>query len=187
MRIASCKLAVFKLFRTSVHSPHTTSKFYEVLLFCLLDGWTTADLIYKWKELDPVQIVNDLNLPRFKLERYSTDYCNTKTNTGEYSCLKVQLVFKREFSYYLITIYVPSCMLVIVSWVSFWLDSKSVPARVSLGVTTLLTMSTQTAGVNRSLPPVAYIKAIDVWSGMCVLCVFSALLEFAFVNYASRY
>ena len=105
---------------------------------------------------------------------------------GEYSCLKVQLVFKREFSYYLITIYVPSCMLVIVSWVSFWLDSKSVPARVSLGVTTLLTMSTQTAGVNRSLPPVAYIKAIDVWSGMCVLCVFSALLEFAFVNYASR-
>ncbi len=60
--------------------------------------------------------------------------------------------------------------------VSFWLDSKSVPARVSLGVTTLLTMSTQTAGVNRSLPPVAYTKAIDVWSGACVLVVFSALL-----------
>ena len=46
------------------------------------DGWTTADLIYKWKEDDPVQVVKDLNLPRFKLERYSTDYCNTKTNTG---------------------------------------------------------------------------------------------------------
>ena len=77
---------------------------------------------------------------------------------GEYSCLKVTLLFKREFSYYLLTIYVPSCMLVIVSWISFWLDSKSVPARVSLGVTTLLTVSTQTAGVNRSLPPVAYTK-----------------------------
>ena len=62
---------------------------------------------------------------------------------GEYSCLKVELIFKREFSYYLITIYVPCCMLVIVSWVSFWLDPNAVPARVSLGVTTLLTMSTQ--------------------------------------------
>ena len=39
------------------------------------------------------------------------------SSPGEYSCLKVELIFKREFSYYLITIYVPCCMLVIVSWV----------------------------------------------------------------------
>lgn len=52
---------------------------------------------------------------------------------GEYSCLKVDLIFKREFSYYLIQIYTPCCMLVIVSWVSFWLDQGAVPARVSLG------------------------------------------------------
>jgi anionic glutamate receptor len=78
----------------------------------------------------------------------------------------VDLTFKREFSYYLLTIYVPCCMLVIVSWVSFWLDPNAVPARVSLGVTTLLTMSTQTASINNSLPPVAYTKAIDVWTGV---------------------
>ena len=34
------------------------------------DGWTTADLVYIWKEVDPVQIVKDLNLPRFKLEQF---------------------------------------------------------------------------------------------------------------------
>ena len=79
---------------------------------------------------------------------------------GEYSCLRVDLLFKREFSYYLLTIYIPCCMLVIVSWVSFWLDQNSVPARVSLGVTTLLTMATQTSGINQSLPPVSYTKVI---------------------------
>lgn len=105
---------------------------------------------------------------------------------GEYSCLSVDLVFKRQFSYYLITIYVPGCMLVIVSWVSFWLDPHAVPARVALGVTTLLTMSTQTASINSALPPVAYTKAIDVWQGVCVTFVFSALLEYALVNYALR-
>ena len=77
-------------------------------------------------------------------------------------------------------------MLVVVSWVSFWLDPHAVPARVALGVTTLLTMSTQTASINNSLPPVAYTKAIDVWQGVCVTFVFSALLEYALVNYALR-
>jgi len=149
-------------------------------------GWTTDDLEYLWKPKGPVQIVPDLHLPRFTLEKYTSDYCNIKTNTGEYSCLTVDLTFKREFSYYLLTIYVPCCMLVIVSWVSFWLDPNAVPARVSLGVTTLLTMSTQTASINNSLPPVAYTKAIDVWTGVCVTFVFGALLEYALVNYASR-
>ena len=68
------------------------------------------------------------------------------------------LIFKREFSYYLIQYYIPCCMLVIVSWVSFWLDQNAVPARVALGVTTLLTMSTQTSSINQSLPPVSYTK-----------------------------
>lgn len=149
-------------------------------------GWTTNDLIFLWKEGDPVQVVKNLHLPRFTLEKFLTDYCNSKTNTGEYSCLKVDLMFKREFSYYLIQIYIPCCMLVMVSWVSFWLDSGAVPARVSLGVTTLLTMATQTSGINASLPPVSYTKAIDVWTGVCLTFVFLALLEFALVNYASR-
>ncbi|XP_044017384.1 glutamate-gated chloride channel isoform X3 [Aphidius gifuensis] len=149
-------------------------------------GWTTDDLVFVWKEGDPVQVVKNLHLPRFTLEKFLTDYCNSKTNTGEYSCLKVDLLFKREFSYYLIQIYIPCCMLVIVSWVSFWLDQSAVPARVSLGVTTLLTMATQTSGINASLPPVSYTKAIDVWTGVCLTFVFGALLEFALVNYASR-
>ena len=98
----------------------------------------------------------------------------------------MDLLFKREFSYYLIQIYIPCCMLVIVSWVSFWLDPNAIPARVSLGVTTLLTMATSISGINSSLPPVSYTKAIDVWTGVCLTFVFGALLEFALVNYASR-
>ena len=67
------------------------------------------------------------------------------------------------------------------------LSSDQVPARVALGVTTLLAMSTTQASIQNSLPPVAYTKAIDVWSGVCVFFVFSALLEYALVNYASRW
>lgn len=150
-------------------------------------GWATTDLVFLWKKSNTtVQVAKNLRLPQFSLESFTTDSCNSKSPTGEYSCLKVDLAFQRKFSYYLLTIYIPCDMLVVVSWVSFWLDANAIPARVSLGVTTLLTMATQTTGINNSLPPVSYTKAIDVWTGVCLTFVFTALLEFALVNYASR-
>uniref|UniRef100_A0A914C3C8 Ig-like domain-containing protein n=1 Tax=Acrobeloides nanus TaxID=290746 RepID=A0A914C3C8_9BILA len=159
---------------------------------CLIDlasyAYTTDDIKYQWKEVNPIQQKAGLrqSLPSFELQEVLTDYCTSKTNTGEYSCLRTKMILRREFSYYLLQLYIPSFMLVIVSWVSFWLDKDSVPARVTLGVTTLLTMTTQSSGINAKLPPVSYTKAIDVWIGVCLAFIFGALLEFALVNYAAR-
>ena len=63
-----------------------------------------------------------------------------------------------QLSYYVFTIYVPTFMTVCVSWMSFWLDHRSAPARVALVITTLLAMSTTTSSINNSVPPVAYTK-----------------------------
>lgn len=48
-----------------------------------VDGYTTEDLMFVWKQEDPVQITTNLHLPRFTLEKYLTDYCTSKTNTGK--------------------------------------------------------------------------------------------------------
>ncbi|CAB3397342.1 unnamed protein product [Caenorhabditis bovis] len=158
---------------------------------CLIDlasyAYTENDIEYRWKEVNPVQLKAGLHssLPSFELNNVSTTLCTSKTNTGTYSCLRTVLELRRQFSYYLLQLYIPSTMLVIVSWVSFWLDRGAVPARVTLGVTTLLTMTTQASGINAKLPPVSYTKAIDVWIGACLTFIFGALLEFAWVTYIS--
>ena len=50
---------------------------------------------------------------------------------GEYSCLRVKLLFARQLSFFLVTVYVPCSMTVSVSWMSFWLDHKAVSDKLS--------------------------------------------------------
>lgn len=103
-----------------------------------------------------------------------------------FSFLNATFTLERQNGYHLIQTYLPTFLIVMISWVSFWLNVDATPARVTLGVTTLLTMTTVASGVRTQLPPVSYIKAIDVWIGACSVMVFGALLEFTLVNYLSR-
>ncbi|GFV54840.1 glutamate-gated chloride channel alpha [Trichonephila clavipes] len=105
---------------------------------------------------------------------------------GEYSCLKAEFNLQRSIGFHLVQSYLPTVLIVVISWVSFWLDVEAIPARITLGVTTLLTISSKSSGIQSNLPPVSYVKAIDVWMGACTTFVFTALLEFTFVNYLWR-
>ncbi|KAK5891148.1 hypothetical protein CgunFtcFv8_018431 [Champsocephalus gunnari] len=70
--------------------------------------------------------------------------------------------------------------------VSFWLNRESVPARTVFGVTTVLTMTTLSISARNSLPKVAYATAMDWFIAVCYAFVFSALIEFATVNYFTK-
>jgi len=88
--------------------------------------------------------------------------------------------------YYLIQIYIPAGLIVIISWVSFWLHRNATPARVALGVTTVLTMTTLMSSTNAALPKISYIKSIDVYLGTCFVMVFASLVEYATVGYLGK-
>lgn len=49
-----------------------------------------------------------------------------------------------------------------------------------------LLTKTEGVGIENKLPPVTYLKAIDVWIFMCTSFVFAALLEFSVANYVWR-
>ena len=53
---------------------------------------------------------------------------------------------------------------------------------MTLGVTSLLTLSTQHAKSQASLPPVSYLKAVDAFMSVCTVFVFMALMEYCLVN-----
>ncbi|XP_025922063.1 glycine receptor subunit alpha-4 [Apteryx rowi] len=151
-------------------------------------GYTMNDLIFEWlEEQEAVQVAEGLTLPQFILrDEKDLGYCTKHYNTGKFTCIEVKFHLERQMGYYLIQMYIPSLLIVILSWVSFWISMDAAPARVGLGITTVLTMTTQSAGSRASLPKVSYVKAIDIWMAVCLLFVFAALLEYAAVNFVSR-
>uniref|UniRef100_A0A8C1W1D8 Glycine receptor, alpha 4b n=1 Tax=Cyprinus carpio TaxID=7962 RepID=A0A8C1W1D8_CYPCA len=150
-------------------------------------GYTMNDLIFQWLDEGPVQVADELVLPQFVLkEEKDLGYCTKHYNTGKFTCIEVKFHLERQMGYYLIQMYIPSLLTVILSWVSFWINMDAAPARVGLGITTVLTMTTQSSGSRASLPKVSYVKAIDIWMAVCLLFVFAALLEYAAVNFVSR-
>merc|ERR1711953_764431 len=145
---------------------------------------TTEDLVFEWlPESDTPLVVDEgIELPQLELIQNFTADCTTNYSTGTFTCLEVVFKFKRRLGYFMFHTYVPTCLIVMMSWISFWIKPEAVPARVTLGVTSLLTLSTQHANSQKALPPVSYIKAIDMFMNACTVFVFCSLIEYALIN-----
>jgi len=90
--------------------------------------------------------------------------------------------FDRLLGNYFIQNFAPCFLIVSLTWLSFWLELDAVSARVSLLVTSMLTLVTKFTGLKAEFPPVAYAKAVDLWMAICLGFVFSALGEFVLVK-----
>ena len=123
-------------------------------------GYTQADVIMRWKngrasvlDLDKVQ------LPQFTILDYDTIsyriHLATGTSSpngyhcrrneakwfvsfsfsplGVYQRLSLSFSLQRNIGYFLFQTYLPSILIVMLSWVSFWINHEATSARVALG------------------------------------------------------
>ena len=98
-----------------------------------------------------------------------------------FSGLTATIKFQRRSTYYLFQIYLPCVLTVALSWVGFWIDHESVPARVSLSIITVLTISYMRGSINENMPKVSYLKAIDYFLLGSFSFIFMTLVEYVFV------
>ncbi|XP_032746047.1 gamma-aminobutyric acid receptor subunit alpha-3 [Rattus rattus] len=152
-------------------------------------AYTKAEVIYSWtlgknKSVEVAQDGSRLN--QYDLLGHVVGTEIIRSSTGEYVVMTTHFHLKRKIGYFVIQTYLPCIMTVILSQVSFWLNRESVPARTVFGVTTVLTMTTLSISARNSLPKVAYATAMDWFIAVCYAFVFSALIEFATVNYFTK-
>jgi len=130
-----------------------------------------------------VTYTNDLHTVNFNavkitLNRSSADY----QRFGKFNSLDINFRLFRNLKLYLLRDFFPSILLVCLSWVSFWINHRSTPARVAFGVTTVLTVVTLTNNVKETSPPSSIFRSIDYYLLICKLYVFGALAECAIVG-----
>ncbi|KAL0967315.1 hypothetical protein UPYG_G00250660 [Umbra pygmaea] len=150
-------------------------------------AYTDDDLMLYWKKGNNSLSTDDrISLSQFLIQEFHT---TTKlafySSTGWYNRLYINFTLRRHIFFFLLQTYFPATLMVMLSWVSFWIDRRAVPARVPLGITTVLTMSTIITGVNASMPRVSYIKAVDIYLWVSFVFVFLSVIEYAAVNYLS--
>ncbi|CAD6190073.1 unnamed protein product [Caenorhabditis auriculariae] len=126
--------------------------------------------------------LNDMTITRTRFEKCAGPYPMFR-GTAYWSCIRAYIVMKRLVLFHIIQTYIPTGMLVSISWMSFWLDPRASPARISLTITSLLTLTTMSNGARQDLPQVSYIKALDIWLTFSQALIFLVLLEYSFVSY----
>ncbi|XP_023035345.1 pH-sensitive chloride channel 2 [Drosophila willistoni] len=159
----------------------------------VLESWmyNTSELVLHWEQKRPITYDPDLHLTEFVLQ--SSWFNETVINAdlsdlrhgafaGNYSSLSFTVHLTRVVGFYLMDYFLPSMLIVGISWVSFWLQADQAPPRITLGISTLLTFITLASAQGKTLPKVSYIKVSEVWFLGCTLFIFGSMVEFAFVN-----
>ncbi|XP_068087236.1 gamma-aminobutyric acid receptor subunit rho-1 isoform X1 [Hyperolius riggenbachi] len=148
-------------------------------------AYTEDDLMLYWKNgNESLKTDERISLSQFLIQEFhTTTRLAFYSSTGWYNRLYINFTLRRHIFFFLLQTYFPATLMVMLSWVSFWIDRRAVPARVPLGITTVLTMSTIITGVNASMPRVSYIKAVDIYLWVSFVFVFLSVLEYAAVNY----
>lgn len=85
-----------------------------------------------WKET-PVRGVEEAELPQFTIIGYETNDRKEKLATGIYQRLSLSFKLQRNIGYFVFQTYLPSILIVMLSWVSFWINHEATSARVALG------------------------------------------------------
>ncbi|XP_056269937.1 gamma-aminobutyric acid receptor subunit alpha-5 [Pseudoliparis swirei] len=152
-------------------------------------AYPVSEVVYSWTQEAAKSVVvaeDGSRLNQYHLIGQTAGTEDIYTSRGQYTVMMAHFYLKRKIGFFVIQTYMPCFMTVVLSQVSFWLNRESVPARTVFGVTTVLTMTTLSISARNSLPKVAYATAMDWFIAVCYAFVFSALIEFATVNYFTK-
>jgi len=98
----------------------------------------------------------------------------------------MSLSLKRNHDKYIVRIYLPSTVFVVLAYLSLWIDKTQVAARTSIGIICLLSIVTQSLGIMLMAEGEDDLLAVDIWMGVCLLFTAAAFFSFTLIHNMKR-
>jgi hypothetical protein len=103
----------------------------------------------------------------------------------EIAGLRGRFEARRHLGFYIGKAFVSVAIIVFMSWVVFWLGPEHVGPRLSVSVTSMLTLVAYRFLLGQSLPPVSYLTRLDYFLLGATILVFVALIQVAATSSAN--
>ena len=123
-----------------------------------------------------------ISIPGWKLTGLEYDNSIFTSNDGfQYTGLSINLLVKRESSYYLFKIILPIIFILIISWSVFWVRGSQLEAKVNITIVCLLSLIAYNFIIDEDLPKLSYLTFLDTfillsyfYTGIAtILCIYS--------------
>ncbi|XP_066268611.1 glycine receptor subunit alpha-2-like [Branchiostoma lanceolatum] len=148
---------------------------------------TTNDIALLWMDGEPISVDDDVSIPQFSLSTVNVSTSQQMFSTGSYMKLAASVAFLRHMGGHVTMFQLPSILLVISSWISFWIPVRLAHARILIGILLLLGHVALSALARALLlSNVAYMTLLDIWMAIDTTLIFFALLETVAVVFFHR-
>lgn len=131
------------------------------------------NLVSTWPETTGVRLVQDDQFPSFLAEAllvpdWSVE--NWRAVPTEFVLARpdnpipgfqMTLDLKRNYRFYMMNLVLPLVMIVSMSWIVFWISPKNANPRISVSVTSMLTLIAYRFAIRSSLPQIGYLTHMD--------------------------
>ena len=126
-----------------------------------------------------------LSITDWDLGPATMEVADFDTAPGEKSFSGVRLWWEGEryVRYYAIQIIIPLVFIVLMGWAAFWVHPSVIPARMSVVMTTMLTIISYRFALGRSIPTLTYLTRFDYFMLASTVLIFAILVVVSFEAY----
>jgi hypothetical protein len=119
-----------------------------------------------------------ITLPDWTINKWDIKTLNYSLVPGiEYSGYIFEFTASRNVQHYILKVILPLILIVMMSWIVFWIDPRETSSQISVAITSMLTLIAYRFAIDSQLPRLAYTTRLDAFILTSTLLVFFCLIE----------